>query len=234
MKAKVWEQREARRLREEEGLPMKVIAKRLDVSVGSVHLWTKDIAISAEHAERNMRSARAAATKSWTERNRRRRERYQEVGRERARRGGDLLHQAGCMLYWAEGGKQRNVVQFCNSDPHMLVFFRRFLCECFEVEPSDLAFRLHVYLNGDLTLAEIEEFWLTELDLPRSCLRGHSINPLPTSSSGKKRNRLPYGVGTIYLYETSVVQEIYGAIQEYSGFDEPFWLDGPARRQKAA
>ena len=201
MKAKVREQQEARRLRKVEGLPMKVIAKRLGVSVGSVHLWTKDIEISPEHARRNLQNARAVASRSWAERNRRRRADDQAKGRERARRGDDPLHRAGCMLFWAEGGKQRNVVQFCNSDPHMLASFRRFLCECFNVDASALAFRLHVYLNGDLALREIEDHWLRELDLPRSCLRGHAINPLPTSSSG-----------------------------EYAEFEEPRWLDGPARK----
>jgi hypothetical protein len=27
------------------------------------------------------------------------------------------------------------------------------------------------------------------------------------------------------VYRTSVVQSIYGAIQEYAGFDRPAWLD---------
>ena len=27
------------------------------------------------------------------------------------------------------------------------------------------------------------------------------------------------------VYKTSVVQHVYGAIQEYAGFDEPRWLD---------
>jgi hypothetical protein len=226
------EQQEARRLRREHGLPMKVIAKRLGVSPASVYAWTRDIEISAAHAARNMERSRTKFSRTWAEKHREKRRRHQERGRSDARRG-DPLHHAGCMLYWAEGGKRRNVLQFCNSDPHMLAFFRRFLCECFDVDPADLKLRLHVYLNGDLTLDEIEDFWIEKLDLPKSSLRGHSINPLPTSSSGKKKNRLPYGVGTLYLYDTSIVQRIYGAIQEYGGFDEPRWLDGPKRKKAA-
>ena len=33
------------------------------------------------------------------------------------------------------------------------------------------------------------------------------------------------------LHSTRVVQHIFGAIQEYGGFDEPRWLDGPPRRR---
>jgi hypothetical protein len=32
------------------------------------------------------------------------------------------------------------------------------------------------------------------------------------------------------LKSTHLVQHIYGAIQEYAGFDEPRWLDGPPRK----
>jgi hypothetical protein len=56
-------------------------------------------------------------------------------------------------------------------------------------------------------------------------LRKHAINHLPTSSSGQAKNKLPYGVCTLRVYDTRLVQHIYGAIQEYAGFDEPSWLD---------
>jgi hypothetical protein len=32
---------------------------------------------------------------------------------------------------------------------------------------------------------------------------------------------------------TRILQHIYGAIQEYSGIDQPEWLDGPPRKPKA-
>jgi hypothetical protein len=137
------------------------------------------------------------------------------------------------MLYWAEGAKSRNTVRFCNSDPRMLAYFRRFLVEAMDVDPDRLTFRLHVYLGNGLTVREIEDYWLEVLDLPRTCLRKHAVNPLPTSSSGKKKRKLPYGVGTLNLNCTEVVQHIYGAIQEYAGFDEPRWLDGPPRKPRS-
>jgi hypothetical protein len=220
-------------------MPLKRIASRLGVSVSSVHLWTKDIKLTPEQQERNLRGptgpqnpehiAKRAAT--WRQVNRERRLGYQREGRERAGRG-DLLHQAGCLLYWAEGSKDRNTVKFCNSDIHMVSFFRRFLSECFDLEPEDFAVSLHVYTGNGLSIRQIEDHWLRGLELPRSCLRKHSIDYLPTSSSGKKRNRLPYGVCTLNVFKTHIVQHIYGAIQEYGRFEEPEWLDGrPVRRR---
>ena len=210
----------------------------LGISPSTAYLWASDIVLTPEQVERNLRgptgpqnpehvAARAAA---WSARNRTRRERYQQEGRERARRGGDPLHLAGCMLYWAEGAKGRNALKLVNSDPHMLAFFSKFLRDCFNVTASDLTVRLNVYLNNGMPIEEIEDFWLGVLDLPRECLRKHALNPLPTSSSGRRRNKLPYGVCTLALYSTAIVQHIFGAIQEYAGFDEPRWLDGPPRR----
>jgi hypothetical protein len=138
------------------------------------------------------------------------------------------------MLYWAEGSKARNSVKLCNSDPNLLAFFRQFLVESLGVDPARLSLRLHVYLGNGLKIEEIEAYWLDRLELPSSSLRKHAINPLPTSSSGRKKNKLPYGVATLTLHSTQSVQHIYGAIQEYAGFDEPGWLDGPPRTPKPA
>ncbi len=107
----------------------------------------------------------------------------------------------------------------------MLRFFRHFLSDCLDVAADRFTVSIHVYLGNGLSLAEIEDHWLEALELPRSCLRKHSINPRPTSSSGKKKNRLPYGVATLSVHSTRIAQHIYGAIQEYAGFDEPRWLD---------
>lgn len=129
------------------------------------------------------------------------------------------------MLYWAEGSKSRNSISLCNSDLHMIRFFRRFLSTCFNVSRYDYCLSLHVYLGNGRTLGEVEQYWLDALELPEVCLRKHQVNPLPTSSSGTKRNKLPYGVCRLTVHRTCIVQHIYGAIQEYAGFEEPRWLD---------
>jgi hypothetical protein len=204
---------------------MKVIAATLGVSAGSVHLWTSDIAIARAHAARNLSRSRADFSDSWSQKNRDRRKSYQEEGRRKAREA-DPLHLAGCMLYWAEGAKNRNSLTFGNSDREMVVFFAGFVRLFFDAPPNRFTFRLNVYTNNGLSVAEIEDHWLDALKLPRMCLRGHTLNHKPTSSSGMKPNKLPYGVGTIrVLRSTPIVQHIFGAIQEYGGFEEPRWLD---------
>jgi transposase-like protein len=230
--AKPEEKREARRLRRRTGMPVRQIAVRLGVSQSSVSVWVRDIEITPAQLTRNWRQAGAIRGAEWAETNRERRRAYQREGRKRAA-GGERLHEAGCMLYWAEGGKDRNVMTFCNSDVNMVRFMRHFLTECFGVEPEQFILRLNVYTNNGLTVTEIEDHWLRALGLPRSCLRGHSLDHYPTSSSGNKRSKLPYGVCSLRVRRgTGIVQHIFGAIQEYGGFEEPTWLDGPKRRPR--
>jgi hypothetical protein len=130
------------------------------------------------------------------------------------------------MLYWAEGKKSRNRVQLVNSDVDMVRFFCVFLRTCFGLRPDDFRVTLNFYSGNAVRIEEIEGRWLNALDLPRSTLTKHTINALPTSSSGRKKNRLPYGVCTLTVTRsTHLVQHIYGAIQEYAGIDQPRWLD---------
>jgi hypothetical protein len=240
MRPKPEERAKARELRRN-GEPYKRIAAKLGVSVNSAYRWTCDIELTEEQKRRNRTGPRgpqnpshiARRAKAWSRLHRDRRRACQEEGRRRARER-DPLHVAGCMLYWAEGSKQRNTLTFANSDVEMMRFFATFLKESLGVAPHDCRIRLNVYTNCGLPLREIERHWLRALELPRSCLRGHSLNSYPTSSSGNKRQKLPYGVCSLTVAKsTHLVQHIYGAIQEYAGFEEPLLLDGPPRNSKA-
>jgi hypothetical protein len=108
----------------------------------------------------------------------------------------------------------------------MTRLFLRFLRECFGLGPEDLTLRLNVYTGNGLTVRQIEDQWLTVLDLPRTCLRKHYLNKRPAPYSGRKNGKLPYGVCCLsVLRSTWLVQHIYGGIHVYGGFDERRWLD---------
>lgn len=229
------EREDARALRRR-GMPVKRIASALNVSPSSVSCWTRDIELTPAQHQRNLRGPKGPQdpeviqrrADQWRRRSRARRLVYQEEGRARAGEG-DALHLAGCLLYWAEGAKNRNTIRFVNSDIAMVRFFVRFLRESLRVPMDRITVRLNVYTGNGFSIREIEDHWLHALDLPRAALRGHTLNHAPTSSSGRKRNHLPYGVCCVsVLKSTRLVQHIYGAIQEYGKFEEPSWLDGPA------
>lgn len=180
---------EARRLRRE-GLPVSAIATAVGASQSSVSRWTRDIALSPEQVAANARAAAAARAVAKSTFHRRMRVRFQEEGRERARRG-EPLHVAGCMLYWAEGSKDPNTAQIANSDPAMLEFFTSFLRGCFGITSDDMTFKLNVYTGNGLTLDEVELTWMDRLGLARRSARKHIVNHFPTSSSGARKAKLP-------------------------------------------
>jgi hypothetical protein len=128
------------------------------------------------------------------------------------------------MLYWAEGSKSRNAVQFVNSDPDLVRYFVHFLRHHYRV--PDEAFRVDCNLFADHLerQQEIEQFWLDVLELPATCLRKSTVNVYSKHSQKKRRNRLPYGTVRVCVHSTEIVQSIYGAIQEYAGFERPEWL----------
>jgi hypothetical protein len=50
------------------------------------------------------------------------------------------------------------------------------------------------------------------------------VNKYSKHSQKKRRNKLPYGTCRLTVYDTRLVQQIYGAIQEYAGVDREEWV----------
>ena len=72
-----------------------------------------------------------------------------------ARRDAEFI--GGCMLYWAEGKKHRNVAGLTNADADLLESFVRFLRRSFDVPDEKIAFSVNCFLGNGLSLAEIED-----------------------------------------------------------------------------
>jgi hypothetical protein len=164
----------------------------------------------------------AAARKSTLAREQRRA--YQLEGRKLARER-DASYISGCMLYWAEGAKERNSVRIANSDRELLVVFAGFLRTHFGVEDDTMRVRCNLFAADDDEREAIERFWLESLRLPTTSLRKSSVNTHSKYSAKKRANKLPHGTCELTVDSTRIVQTIYGSIQEYGGFDCPEWLD---------
>ena len=138
---------------------------------------------------------------------------------------GEPLYVAGVMLYWAEGDKSsRNAARITNSDPEVLRLFMRFLRECLEVQDERMSVTCNLFADHLARQREIEQFWLDTLDMPRERLCKSFVNVYSKYSQKKRTNKLPYGTTRVVVHSTQVVQNIFGAIQEYGGFERPEWL----------
>lgn len=154
-----------------------------------------------------------------------RREKNQQIGRDKVKNGCSDLYKMGCMLYWAEGSKSINQLRFSNSDPNMVLLFKRFLDEEFKL-PTD-KFRIGIYLHEQNDLIDLEsarKFWSNLLDVP--LIYFHNVKLVKSSkmSSKKKKNKLAYGVCHILISSTDLLQQIYGSIQEIGNFTNDKWI----------
>lgn len=119
------EREQARHLRREQGLSIIEIAHRIGVAKSSVSTWVRDIELTPEQLKRledsnDIVRAQRLGSQANVVKHRILRQQYQEEGRAKAR-DGNLLHSQGCMLYWAEGNKDRTMLRFVNSDVGMMV-----------------------------------------------------------------------------------------------------------------
>jgi transcriptional regulator with XRE-family HTH domain len=220
---------EARKLRSERGMALRDIAADLGVSKSSVSLWVRDIELTPAQdaallARNPVRNGQLLGMRVRRERCRAERIAAQEHGRELAR-DPDPQYIGGCMLYWAEGSKCRNAAQLVNADPDLIRAFLGFLRAFYAVPDDRVALAVNCFLGNDLSLDDIQRWWLERLSLPASCLRKAVVNRPSPASRFRKGNVLPYGTARITVHSTFIVQSIYGAIQEYAGIDRPEWLD---------
>ncbi len=223
---KTIEQRRARELRRE-GWSVKEIARELEVAQSSVSRWVRDVALTDEQHGRlvaRVSQGRLDGAAKIIVAARQMRAECQEQGRGFAL-DRDASYAAGCMLFWAEGDKRRNGVALANSDPELLALFASFLRRHFDVRDDEFRVFCNLFADHVARQHEIEQFWLSTLRLPPTCLRKSTINTYSKYSLKKRKNKLPNGTCKLVVHRTWIVQTIYGSIQEYGGFDRPAWLD---------
>lgn len=212
-----------------QGVSIKKIAKQLNIANSTASLWTRGITLTPEQidklAKREITDEQAIAHGNIF---RNRRLVSQAIGKERVYTE-DPLYLAGCMLYWGEGNKSKNNVTLANAEPAMLILFKRFLINFFDVKIEDLTLRLNCYTDIH-SFDEIKNYWLSKLELPETCLRKSTIDNRPISSKNKM-DHSEYGTCYLCVGNTKIVREIYGAIQEYADFTNLDWLNGKKKEK---
>lgn len=218
---KIKEKEEARKLRNE-GYSLNEIHKQLGVSKSTVSLWVKDIRLSSEQRKKldsNNFGGRGHGGKMWSQLNLDQRIKYQQQGATSI--SNFDLHLAGCMLYWAEGSKDRNSMSFTNMDPEMVILFLRFLKECYSIDEEKVDIYLNSHYLSSKTETEIKEYWQSLLKLPDKCFKYFFVEKrIPK----KPKTDYGFGICQIRIHDTEIVQNIFGAIKAYVGISSNRWL----------
>ena len=96
--------------------------------------------------------------------------------------------------------------------------FLMFLRKCFGVADENIAVSVNCYTDVN-SLEDIERFWMEGLGLPLSCLKKSTVDRRPACTQGKMKGKSSYGTCKMVVGDVSVLQRIFGAIQEYAGFE---------------
>ncbi|MEI7942670.1 MAG: sigma factor-like helix-turn-helix DNA-binding protein [Candidatus Riflemargulisbacteria bacterium] len=227
MKTKDKERKEAIRMRGE-GCSVKEIARMLGVSSASVSVWVRHVLLTDEQKVIlcNRSPHGDEMKKVWEVHQRNaldKRMECQKKGRKMMKTASSNFI-AGCMLYWAEGSKGKNSVVFVNSDVEMMKFFVGFIRKHFGITNDEIIVSLKFYSGNGISFEDAILYWLKELSLDCSSVRKSQIDVIRKDGYGKKSGKLPYGICRVAVNRTDVTQMIFGAIQEYVGFDNEAWL----------
>ncbi len=223
---KTKEQQRARELRAQ-GCSVKEIERTVGVARSTVSRWVRDVPLRDEQrralAER-ITEGRLQAAERKAHAARVLRDSYQQEGRRLARER-EGSYAAGCMLYWAEGKKNRCRLSISNADVELLSFFAACLRRNFNVPDDAMRIQCHLFADHLEREREVEQFWLTALGLPATCLGKSMVNTYSKYSEKKRKNKLLDGTCKLRVSSTRIVQTIFGSIQEYGAFERAEWLD---------
>jgi len=210
------------------GESIKSISLKLGVSKGSVSLWVRNVELTKEQRLKLDRG-REMSFVTRIKKERQKRLSLQNEGRELVKKYcNDRGFVIGCMLYWAEGSKGRGDVSVSTSDLDMLKIFVEFLIRYFGVKKEQ--FQVFCRYYTDLSeKGEPEKYWIHNLGLDSKNLRGSCVNYYPKSDEMVKKKyahgKLKYGTCRTKINSVTIMQKIFGAIQELGGFNREEWLD---------
>ena len=145
------------------GYSLSEISKKLNVASSSVSVWTKSVVLNKKAKSRIIKIKKMAIDKAKIINHRKAVLRNKKcLGWVKNSLKNKKLtifdYQLICsMLYWGEGAKFSDRVEFTNSDPKMVVIFLKSLEYGFDVDRKDIKVNLHLHQYHD----EIKQknFW---------------------------------------------------------------------------
>ncbi len=153
------------------GLSYNEIRSIISVSKSSLSLWLRNVGLAKSQKQalsEKQKLSQKKAVRMWHET---RVEKSLLIKKDASNEIPEIsIHELwliGIALYWAEGSKEKDRgsrVIFCNSDPMMVVVYKKWLSECLKINTSDLIYSLYIHetaLNPD----SAREYWANYLDI---------------------------------------------------------------------
>ncbi|HCP08647.1 MAG TPA: hypothetical protein DIT25_02525 [Candidatus Moranbacteria bacterium] len=184
-----------------------------DLPKSTLSGWLKNFKLNAEQEKRLKENIEkitnnARIKSAWTKR-RKKQEKIDRIHKEAKAELPKLISNSlflvGISLYWAEGGKTQEAVQFSNSDPRLIKIMMKWFKEICNVPSNKL--KIHIYIHGIYKKENCEKFW-------------SEVTRIPVSSFGKttykqtihkvKKNLSYKGVCRIDINNVDLFRKITG------------------------
>jgi len=223
----------ARELRRK-GISVKKIAEYLKVSKSSASIWTRDIILTVEQLEK-LRNAMLHGSElgrikgAFIQKERRlkfiKESRNEGIAELSSINERELLI-AGLALYWGEGSKKSQEVEFCNSDPKMIQFLLLWLKECFKIMPNEIKCCVGINQMHRKREKIVKDYWSEVSGIPISQFRKTSLKKVKNRKVYENFNE-HYGTLSVIVTKPSrfyfkILGLIEGLYQAGSKYDRDF------------
>ena len=156
-----------------DGESIKVIAKKLSVSAGSVSVWVRDIVLTRpqiKNLQKRSTDALFGKKKYYLEQQKKKHAaKVADLMRKGSKRLGKLSKRdvfvLGTALYWGEGFKKDSLVGLGTSDPIAAKFFIHWVQTCFLINKENLIIRVTINIDYKDSVRVIEKYWAATLGI---------------------------------------------------------------------
>lgn len=210
-----------------QGRSYREIAQALKISKSTAYDWGRKVKLSKTAKERIEKKIKEALRKGLAVYNRvygkirseeaaKIREKIKErASREIKRLSKKDLKFIGAALYWAEGNtKNRNRLQFGNSNPLMMKAALRFFREICNIPDDKIGARIHIYPG--INYRKALSFWSQIAKLPKSNFYPPQVQVSRASKGKRPRNTLPHGTLHLTVNNTDLACRVKGWIRGIS------------------
>lgn len=204
-----------------EGQSIKHIAKQLNVSVGSVSNWCKNVVLTKEQIEKLTLQGKDPFYGRRLEYSQKRKNEVSRLTSLLSTLGANdigaiskrELFLVGIALYWSEGFKKDKQVGFSNSDPEMVVLFIKWLTYCCKIPSTDIKIRIVINSTHKYRIEAIQQFWLKKTDIPLKNFQKPTFQNIVWKKLYDNESEY-YGVARIRVAKsTNLLRRILGSIQ---------------------
>ncbi|MFZ3057890.1 MAG: hypothetical protein WA092_02480 [Minisyncoccales bacterium] len=154
------------------------ILKEIPVAKSTLSLWLRSVDL-AKQQKQNITAKRIAGSLRGAKARKDQRIKITKEIKDRAKQEIENISKRdiwliGIVLHWAEGAKEKENgtkagVNFSNSDPRMILLFRKWLINTFSVNNSNLVYELYIHKTANIEKAQI--YWSHILSIPKEKIR---------------------------------------------------------------